>query len=229
MRQISAEAGIDEEAQAVTETGEKVKMEPAVRKSFMLILISIFLWFMGYNAVISAFSRYAANMWGEDLGGTMMILLVAQAAAIITFLPSGFVATKFGRKNTILIGIVLLAIGFGTAFIYTEFTNLIYLNFILAGIGWAFINVNSLPMVVDMSKGPNVGKYTGYYYFFSMSAQIITPWLSGVFIAQWGYNTLFPYSCVFVLTAFITMMMVKHGDTRPQAPKPGLESFDVDD
>ena len=101
--------------------------------------------------------------------------------------------------------------------------------FALAGIGWATINVNSFPMVVEMCSGADIGKYTGYYYTASMAAQIVTPVLSGWLMDTTGKMTvLFPYAAIFVALAFVTMSMVKHGDTRIVAKK-GLEAFDNDD
>jgi MFS family permease len=84
-------------------------------------------------------------------------------------------------------------------------------------------------MVVEMSKGPNIGRYTGYYYFFSMTAQSITPMFSGMFVDNFGWRTLFPYGAIFVALSFCTMIFVKHGDNRPDAPKSKLEHFDVED
>ena len=92
-----------------------------------------------------------------------------------------------------------------------------YLIFALVGIGWAAINVNSFPMVVEMSSGADVGKYTGYYYAFSMAAQITTPLLSGLLIDNLsiGYKVLFPYAVLFSALSFVTMSLVRHGDTKP--------------
>ena len=106
-----------------------------------------------------------------------------------------------------------------------------YLIFGVVGIGWAAINVNSFPMVVEMSSGSDVGKYTGFYYTFSMAAQITTPLLSGLLIDKlgFGYNVLFPYAVVFSVLSFVTMSMVKHGDQKPQKAKSILENFDVED
>ena len=101
--------------------------------------------------------------------------------------------------------------------------------FILAGMGWATISVNSYPMVVEMSKAGDVGKYTGLYYTFSMSAQVITPILSGALLEHVSYRTLFPYSVTFCVLAFITMSMVKHGDSKPVPKKSMLENLDVED
>lgn len=228
MRNLSKEYGIEEEVKEENESTEKMTKD--VRKSFILILISIFLWFMGYNAVTTGFTRYAESIWGKGLGNVSLILLVAQVAAIVAFIPVGMIASKIGRKKTILCGISMLALAFGSSIFFTSFSNLMFLFFALAGIGWAFINVNSYPMVVEMSKGANIGRYTGYYYFFSMAAQSITPAFSGFIVDKIeSWRILFPYGCIFVALSFTTMMFVKHGDSRPEAPKSKLEAFDVED
>lgn len=97
--------------------------------------------------------------------------------------------------------------------------------FALAGIGWATINVNSFPMVVELSRGGDVGKYTGFYYTASMAAQTITPYFSGLLMDKIGMTTLFPYATIFVAIAFGTMLFVKHGDSRPEQPKSKLEAL----
>lgn len=230
MRRESASYGIDEATDDFDELGRKVKMEPAVRKSFLLILASIFLWFMGYNAVTTGFTRYAQNIWGQDVGNASMILMVATVAAIISYIPVGILASKVGRKKTILIGVVMLTVAFGVSMVFIEFSYLMFVFFAMAGVAWAFINVNSLPMVVEMSKGPNIGKYTGFYYLFSMSAQTVTPAVSGFFVDNtgWGWRTMFPYGAFFVLLSFVTMLFVKHGDSRPTPQKSKLEAYDTD-
>jgi MFS family permease len=108
-----------------------------------------------------------------------------------------------------------------------EFTPVLYVMFALVGLAWAAINVNSLPMVVEMCKGSDIGKFTGYYYTFSMAAQVFTPIASGWLIDHIGYKALFPYSSLFVLASLVTMTQVMHGDSRPDAVK-GIEALDVD-
>ncbi|NLL91869.1 MAG: SLC45 family MFS transporter, partial [Ruminococcaceae bacterium] len=213
MREISRQYNIDEDEKTDESTSDSgsEKMAPDVRRSFVLILISIFLWFMGYNAVISGFTRYAAAMWGRNVGEASTIKLVATVAAILSYIPVGLIASKFGRKKTIILGICFLAVAFGSAILFPGFSILMFIFFAMAGMGWALINVNSYPMVVEMSKGANIGKYTGYYYIFSMAAQTVTPMFSGIFIDLFGYKTLFPYGSIFVLLSLGTMMMVKHG------------------
>ena len=100
--------------------------------------------------------------------------------------------------------------------------------FALVGLAWAAINVNSLPMVVEMCKGSDIGKFTGYYYTFSMAAQVVTPILSGWLLKHVSYTTLFPYAALFVACSFITMSFVRHGDAKVEA-KRGLEAFEAMD
>jgi len=236
MKIESANLGIEESA--AESAGEA--MPPAVKKSFIFILASIFLWFMGYNAVITAFSKYANVYWGLEGGAYAYTLIVAQAAAAISYIPVGMIATRVGRRKTILGGIVLLAAAFGSAAFFKSFSMMMFFFFSLAGIGWASINVNSYPMVVEMSKGADVGKYTGYYYTVSMTAQIITPIFSGALLeygyrilgstdANAGYVLLFPYGAVFVALSFLTMLFVRHGDANVAHKQSALEHFDFDD
>ncbi len=225
MQAESKRYGIDEGAEE--ESGEKRKLGKAERRSLIFLLASIVLWFMGYNAVTSKYSVYATNILNKDYNFT---LIIAQAAAIISYLPVGFVASKVGRKKTILAGVVMLAAAFlGACFMNANSpTMLMNALFALAGIGWATINVNSFPMVVEMCRGGDVGKYTGIYYTASMAAQTATPMFSGLLMDKLGMTALFPYAACFVGLAFVTMLFVFHGDNKPQGKK-GLEALDVED
>ena len=193
--------------------------------SLLLILASVVLWFMGYNAVTSKYSVYAGNELKLDYNLT---LIIAQAAAIVSYIPVGIISSKIGRKKAILAGIAILFTAFALAVFMTSQSPAILMNliFVLAGIGWATINVNSFPMVVELSRSGSVGKYTGFYYTASMAAQTITPVLSGFFMDNMGLRVLFPYAAVFVALSFVTMLFVKHGDSRPEAPKGVLDNFD---
>ena len=218
-------AGLEEEPEPEKNAGTGEKLKGPQLRSLLLILASVALWFMGYNAVTSGFSRYAT----QELNGSFsMILMVCTAAAIVSYLPVGWVAAHIGRKKTILLGVLMLGCSFAAAAFFHAVTPLLYVFFVLAGMGWAFINVNSYPMVVELSSGSDVGRYTGYYYTVSMTAQIITPVFSGFLMGHVGYRTLFPYAAFFVFASFVTMLFVRHGDARPEAKK-GLEAFDVDD
>ena len=219
----------DPAEEAKDEASGSSKMDPLVRRSFWLILASIFFWFFSYNAVTTAFSKYVQSHLGVAGGGFANSLMLATVAAVIAFVPAGMIAAKIGRKRTILTGIALLAVCFALASLFTTFTPLLNVLLVFVGFGWAAINVNSYPMVVEMAKGPDIGKYTGYYYTASMSAQILTPVLSGFFMEHVGYGTLFPYATVFMAIAFITMSQVKHGDSTVIPPKSKLELLDVED
>ena len=206
---------VEDDPEQVTAGG---KMPKDVKVSLVLILLSVFLWFIAYNAVTTAFSRYCVEIWGADLGTSSSYLLVATVAAIAAFVPLGFLSSKIGRKKAVLLGITLMTACYLIAIFIKQQTPLMYAIFGLVGVGWASINVNSFPMVVEMSSGSDVGKYTGFYYTFSMAAQITTPLLSGFLIDNlgWGYSVLFPYAVLFSALSFVTMLFVRHGDSKPQ-------------
>ena len=200
-----------------------------VKRSLGFLLASIALWFAGYNGVTTWFTTYIAVVMGEGLGGASTCLLVGTVGAIISYLPIGMLASRFGRKTMIRFGVLLLTGCFISGFIltsvYDHITVLMYVVFALVGLAWASINVNSLPMVVEMCRGSDVGKFTGYYYTASMSAQVITPILAGTLLKHIGYDILFPYAAFFVAMSFVTMIFVKHGDSKVDA-KRGLNAFD---
>ena len=221
---------------AVTEdnVGGSRKLSKPEFVSLALILASVALWYIGYNSITSKYSVYATNVLGFDYNST---LIIAQAAAIVSYIPVGIVSSKFGRRKTILVGITMLATAFLLGYFITPSVPgiIMYPIFALAGIGWATINVNSFPMVVELAKGGDVGKYTGYYYTASMSAQIVAPILSGALYDLVG-NALgnvnlgmryvfFIFGAVFVAFSFATMFFVKHGDSRPEA-KEVLDNID---
>ena len=198
------------------------------KRSLILILLSVFFWWVAYNAVTTAFSRYCQNIWGTDLGKSSGYLLVATVVAIASFIPLGILSNKAGRKATVIIGIILMTASYAAAFFLRKETPIMYLIFAVVGIGWATINVHSFPMVVELCSGKNIGKYTGYYYTFSMAAQIVTPILSGFIIKKTGYLALFPYAVVFMIFALITMSFVKHGNSKPLAKDVILDALSGD-
>ncbi len=208
------------------------KMPKDVKRSLIFLLLSVAFWFIGYNAISTWFTTYATTVWDMSPGGASLCLTIATAGAIISYIPVGVIASKIGRKKTIKFGAALLSLSFLTAFIYTltvgKFHWVLYLLFSLVGVAWASINVNSLPMVVEMCAGSDVGKFTGLYYTFSMSAQTVTPIIAGFLLRNVGYNSLFIYSAIFVAASFATMCFVKHGDNKIEA-KAGLEAFDIED
>jgi MFS family permease len=227
MIEDSKKYGLIEEE--TTEGGSRNLSKPELT-SLLLILASVALWYIGYNSITSKYSVYASNELGFDYNLT---LIIAQAAAVIAYIPVGIISSKFGRKKTILAGVVMLA----SAFFIGHFINpgvsqaIMYPVFILAGIGWATINVNSFPMVVELAKGGDIGKYTGYYYTASMAAQIVAPILSGLLYDIFGMRKVFfIFGTIFVIFSFITMFFVKHGDSKAEYSKDILETLgSVDD
>lgn len=203
-----------------------------VKHSLAFLLLSISLWFIGYNGVTTWFTTYISRVMGEGIGGASTCLMVATGGAIVSYIPIGNLASKIGRKKTIMGGVILLSLSFLIAFFVTvnasKITPPMYILFVTVGIAWAAINVNSLPMVVEMCKGSEVGKFTGYYYTFSMIAQVVTPVLAGTLLKTVSYKILFPYAAVFVAFSFVTMCFVKHGDNKVEAKK-GIEAFNVED
>lgn len=205
-----------------------------VKRSLAFLLMSVALWFIAYNALETWFTTFANVKWGLALGQANLFLTIATGGAILSYIPSGALAGKIGRKKTILLGVILMAVCFVVAFIFSltfsgtfsmKETIFFYVLLFLVGMGWAFINVNSLPMVIEMCKGSDVGKFTGYYYTFSMSAQIVTPILCGTLLRYVGYDVFFPYACAFMVAAFLTMQLVRHGDGNVKVKK-GLSAFE---
>ncbi|MCM1190467.1 MAG: MFS transporter [bacterium] len=229
------EAGKQQEAaetlQAAAADGfrEKQALPSAVKRSMIFLLLSIFFWFTAYNAVTTAFSRYTQKVWGMEGGSYADCLMVATVAAILSYIPIGNISSRIGRKKTILGGILIMAACYLAAVFVGAYHPLINIAFAMIGVGWAAINVNSYPMIVAMSQGGDIGKYTGTYYTFSMAAQIFTPIFSGFLLENVSYRTLFPYALIFALASFCTMSQVRHGDVKPPKKKSLLENFDVDD
>ena len=228
MEEDSRRLGLEDTPAEEDASVQKRKLSKGELKSLLLILASVALWFIGYNSITSKYSVYATNILGFDFNFT---LIIAQAAAIVSYIPVGIVASKIGRKKTILSGIIILASAFFIGNFITPTTPelIMYPVFVLAGIGWATINVNSFPMVVELARGGDVGKYTGYYYTASMSAQIVAPILSGVLYDLIGMRyVFFAFGTAFVLFSFVTMFFVKHGDAKVVEKKDLLEQLDVD-
>lgn len=213
---------------AKDESGNEV-LPKEVKRSLTFLLASISLWFIAYNGVTTWFTKYIEQVMGEGLGGASTCLLVATAGAICSYIPIGALAAKIGRKRTIQLGVALLTLCFLLGFVLTctssVITPVMYVVFALVGLAWAAINVNSLPMVVEMCRGSDIGRFTGYYYTFSMVAQVVTPIAAGSLMRAIDYRVLFPYAAIFSTLSFVTMCFVRHGDAKAEVKK-GLEAFE---
>ncbi len=223
------EPSAPEEASGQAAAACRTALPGEVKCSMVFLLASIFFWFTAYNAVTTAFSRYTRVVWKMEGGSFTNCLMVATVAAIISYIPIGNISAKIGRKKTIMGGVLIMAGCYLAAIFAVAYHPVINIAFALIGVGWAAINVNSYPMIVAMSQGSDIGKFTGTYYTFSMAAQIFTPIFSGFLLENVSYKTLFPYALIFALASFCTMTQVRHGDVKPVKKKSILENFDVED
>ena len=214
---------IDEEE---VENNQKLSKGKAI--SLILILASIFFWFMGYNAVRSHLSVYATSDLGMSSAGVGAINFANGLGGALALLPAAMLSTKIGRKYSSIVGYSLAVVAFLPCMFVTPKTSYILgISFVVAGLGLIIVNINTLPMVVELSKGSNVGKYTGYYYVATMAAQAITPFLVGLIMENIADNLMFIYASVCIFIALIIMIFVKHGNTKPtksQAKQDMLDS-----
>jgi maltose/moltooligosaccharide transporter len=180
-------------------------------KSALFILLAIFTWFIGYNAVETFWTTYGKESLGIAESSAAAMLTYTSAAFLVFALPAGFIATRFGRRRTILSGLALLLV-----FILGGFfvTNMLYLTamLVIAGIAWALININSFPMMSDIAPPGKIGSYTGLYYFASMSAAIVAPPIAGGLMDLLGQRTLFLFSSLAMLLSILCMLRVRRGE-----------------
>lgn len=206
-----------------TEEEKRAAYARSKKTSFILILASIFMWFMGYNAVSSNLSIYCTKTLNLPTSVATIISGVSMGISAIAFIPVGYMAVRFGRRKCIMAGFALATVSFlllwlpivrpgDSALLPAALFSVFYL---LAGFGLIIANVNTFPMVVELSEKGSVGKYTGYYYTATMSAQAITPFIAGLFMDKFNDYTLFGYSTICVAIAIALMFFVRHGDSKP--------------
>lgn len=200
---------------------EKTDLEKARFKSFILILASIFMWFMGYNAVSSNLSVYTTKALNLSAGIASIISGVSMGISAIAFIPVGYMAAKIGRRKSIMIGFALAVVSFILVFAVLkpgeeEIVRIVLfmLFYLIAGFGLIIANVNTFPMVTELSTAETVGQYTGYYYMATMSAQAITPAIGGAIMDTLSNKYLFLYSAICIAIAILLMVFVKHGDSK---------------
>lgn len=186
------------------------------KRSLLFILLSVFMWYMSYNALTTHFSAFSLEVLRKKF---TLPLLVANAAAFVMFVPAVEIGKRLGRKRTVLLGIIMMGAGLALAGAFllagassTVLEFVMYPTFICVGGGWATINVHSYTMSVELASESTTGTYTGLYYAFSMAAQIVTPYLSGLLIEHVSMKMLIPYAFVFMAIAFVTMLPVRHGN-----------------
>jgi len=199
-------------------------------KSALRILSAIFFWFIGYSAIEAFFSLYAYNHLGLEEADGARLLGQLSLIFVIFALPAGYIGGKIGRRVTISIGLLIMAACttamyfLSPALLTLELTKLPVLGFVpvvgvilmAAGAGWALININSLPMVVDMTTETRIGTYTGLYYLFSTFSAIVGPNMNGWIIQLSGlnYNAIMIVSPVLMMVALVLMLGVKRGEAK---------------
>ena len=213
------------EAELNEELSKGKKMPKDILKSLIFMLLCIAFFFIGYNAVTTFFSLYMTNYLGTKGGDFAGYLMIATIASVAAYIPSGFIATKLGRKKAIMLGLGVIGFCFLVMSFLRTASAFMIPFFVIIGFGYACVVVNTFPIIWEMSKGSDIGKYTGYYYTASMAAQVTTPMLSGLLMDKLGMRVLFPYAAVFVALAFVTMLQVHHGDGKPAA-KQGLDALE---
>jgi len=200
-----------EESQEKTKT-EKVKLNKDEKKSLILILLGIFFWFTGYNAVETFFTLYATNTLSMTPGDASMTLSIFSLTFLAFAVPAGFIGAAIGRRKAILIGLT----GLTALFLPLIFVADVWVTrgiLFLGGFSWAMVNINSLPMVVRLSGESKIGTFIGYYYLFSFASQIFSPVLFGFIRDITGsYKVLFLYSCIAFAAAIVSLFFVRHGE-----------------
>lgn len=238
LKEQEAEDGVtaDKAADETVLSAEKQKLKKSKTISFLLILASIFMWFMGYNAVSSNLSIYIVNVLGCTPFIGTVVSAASMAVSAVAFIPVGMLAVKIGRKKSIMLGLLFATVSFVCVFLFIKpqwgisvKAIMFALFYLIAGFGLIVVNVNTFPMVVELSAAKDVGKYTGYYYMATMSAQAITPYIGGLFMDHLSNRSLFAYSAVCVIISIVLMALVKHGDSKPLPKKKVYEMMeDVD-
>lgn len=203
------------------------KMPKDILKSLIFMLLCVAFFFVGYNAVTTFFSLYMTNYLGTKGGDFASYLMVATVASVIAYIPSGAIATKLGRKKAITLGLGVMAFCFLVMSFIRSAGLFMIPFFVIIGFGYACVIVNTFPIIWEMSKGSDIGKYTGYYYTASMAAQIVTPMLAGFLIEKVfkSYAVLFPYALCAMGISFLMLLNVKHGDSKPVKPQDKLEAL----
>ena len=229
-----AEDAPEEESISAEElAARKKKHERAFKRSFFFILASTFMWFMGYNAISSNLSVYCTKVLNQSAGVASIISGVSMAVSAIAFIPVGILAVKIGRRKSELLGFSLAAVSFVLVFLFVRPDHmakyLFAIFYLISGFGLIITNVNTFPMVLELSSSSSVGKYTGYYYISTMSAQAITPFISGLVMDYFEDQYLFLYSAVCVVIAFVFMFFTRYGDSKPVPAKSALEYLGAGD
>lgn len=237
---------------ADVEHGEKLSKTD--KKNLIIVLLGVLFWYFSFNAIESFASLFCNNILGGNYSGTIVIVLTA--TSLVSFILLLNLPAKIGRKWTVLLGIGLMLFAFvgilitllingvfSPDYAYKSTTNpdgvdwskkvfIIYAFVAFVGVGWALINANSYPMIVELSSSKNIGKYTSLYYTFAMVAQTLTPIIAGAWMSfdpsGSGLKLLFIYSLITIIIAGVIMLFFTEKKKKIQKSKIGFESLDND-
>lgn len=192
-------------------------------KSALFMLLAILSWFFAYNGIETFFSLYATNVLNFTAGQASLLLLFLPLSFIIFALPAGIISEKIGRRKTIKIGLIIIIAAL-VVLMFVQFMSNFYIVvilFLIFGIAWGMININSITVVWQLAPNGKIGAYTGIYYFFSAFAAIASPVIAGlcfslteVSLGTMRYVILFPYALAFMILAFFMMLGVKRGEVK---------------
>lgn len=224
-RENKTVAGIQKEIEALGIGDEKTvakdehitKLTKPEFKSLLAILGVVVLMYMGYNAFSTHYSNYLTKFLMQDASWTTPLLVRILLVLFFTF-PAAAIASKIGRKKTALFGLIIVTIAFlGLSTVVEANVNMLYLWFVVFSIGFPMVAVNVGPMVLELAKDRDSGRYMGYYYIAATIAQILTPTLASVFIETlgFGYGSISYYSAFFFALAAVCSIVIKHGDVKP--------------
>jgi len=179
-------------------------------KSALFILLAIFCWFTGFNAIETGLSSFAVFSLGIKPGTASIVASVANLSFLAFCIPAGFLAGRLGRRKTIIWGLLALLVIFLVSFIFVKGLISFIIILVLVGFFWSWVNVNSLPLVYDHGDEKRIGAYTGLYYFFSQTAAVLGPTLGGLLVENmnFNYSVLFIFGAVFIFLAFLSMLKV---------------------
>jgi len=198
-----------------TTDSSPTKLSATEKKSFWLILTAVFLVYMSYNGFHTHYTNYLVTYLQQPASWTGPYLLEV-SAGMLMMIPAAFLTSHLGRRKCCIIGTLLCSIGYlGTSLVTPENVNMIYLWFLIAAVGFPLFGINLGPMILEIGKDSDAGRFMGYYYIATISAQIVTPTLASIFINHFGYGVIGFYGAVFTLIACVMFFPVRHGDVRP--------------
>ncbi len=207
-----------EEVQALNVFHGVRSISPEARKSLLLLMLSIFFWFFGYNAIETFFTSYGVNVLGVTEDRASMLTSISYLAFIAFAIPSGFIAAKLGRKRTITLGLVIFAVLLIIGYLVP---NIVVISIVLGlgGLAWSLVNINSLPMVIDISdSNANIGTFTGFYYLASQLAAIAGPIANGFLIEHFeNFGLVLLMPVIFFILAAMSMQFVTRGEAHRPA------------